>query len=193
MVVGISTLFETRLADHAAALWLLEDEAFVRAALTLLVEEEALADDSMYFVLLLRQGYSKHHVLAAMADRWSNAFRPGKLPGVLWRLRRYRAGCWPIVGGLIRWVLGLPGDSVSERRLRVIENQLYLLAKSVYEFAGAEMIPPAPWGGLHRVVLLQELLDTESRMPPEIRATYEALMRAGYQKLPDESAPKCGY
>ena len=189
MVVGISTLFETRLADDAAALWLLEDEAFVRAALTLLVEEEALADESMHFVLLLRQGYSKHHVLAAMADRWGNAFRPGKLPGVRWRLGRYRASCWPIVGGLIRMIFGLPGDSVSERRLRVIENQLYLLAKSVRELAGEENIPPAPWGGLHRAVLLQDLLDIESRMSPKIRANYEALMRAGNQKLPEESAP----
>lgn len=193
MVVGISTLFETQLADDAAALWLLEDEAFVHAALTLLVEGEVSADDSMYFVLLLRQGYSKYRVLAAIADRWSNAFRPGKVPGVRWRLGRYRVGCWPIVGGLIRLVFGLQGDSVSERRLRVIENQLYLLAKSVYELAGEERIPPAPWGGLHRFGLLQELLDTESRMPPEIRAAYEALMRARYQKLPDESAPKCGY
>lgn len=189
LVFGISTLFETRLADDAAALWLLEDEAFVHAALTLLVEGEVAADDSMHFVLLLRQGFSKDHVLTAIAGRRRNVFRPGKLPGVRWRLGRYRVGCWPIVGGLVRLVLGSPGDSLSERRLRVIENQLYLLAKSVYELVGEEKIPPAPWGGLHRVVLLQELLDTESRMSPEIRATYAALMRAGNQKLPDESVP----
>lgn len=187
LVVGISTLFETRLADDAAALWLLEDEAFVHAALTLLVEEEVVADDSMRFVLLLRQGFSKHYVLAAMAVHWGEVFRPGKLPGIRRRLGRYRLGCWPIVGGLIRLVLGLPGDSVSERRLRVIENQLYLLARSVYELAGEEKIPPAPWGGLHRVVLLQELLDAESRMSPEIKATYLALMRDGLQKRSVES------
>lgn len=189
MAVGISTMFETRLADDAAALWLLEDEAFVQAALTLLVEGEVAANDSMYFVLQLRQGYSKHRVLAAIAVRWRETFRAGKLPGVRRRLGCYRLGCWPIVGGLIRLVLGVPGDSLSERRLRVIENQLYLLAKSVYVLAGEQEIPPAPWGGLHRVVLLQELLDTESRMSPEIRSTYGALMRAGLLKLPDESAP----
>lgn len=187
MVVGISTLFETRLADDAAALWLLEDEAFVHAALTLLVEEEVVADDSMRYVLLLRQGFSKHHVLAAMAVRWGEAFRPGKLPGVRRRLGRYRLSRWPIVGGLIRLVLGLPGDSVPERRLRVIENQLYLLARSVYELAGEEKTPSAPWGGLHRVVLLQELMDAESRMSPAIKATYVALMRAGHQKQSGES------
>lgn len=188
LVVGISTLFETRLADDAAALWLLEDEAFVHAALTLLVEGEVAADDSMHFSLLLRQGFSKHSVLAAMAVRWGEAFRPSRLPGVRRRLGFYRLGCWPIVGGLIRLVFGLPGESAFERRLRVIENQLYLLARSVYELAGEENIQPAPWGGLHRVVLLQELLDAESRMPPEIKATYAALMRARSQTLPDDSA-----
>lgn len=187
LIVGISTLFETRLADDAAGLWLLEDEAFVQAALTLLVEEEVVADDSMRYVLLLRQGFSKHHVLAAMAVRWGEAFRPGKLPGIRRRLGRYRLGCWPIVGGLIRLVFGLPGDSVPQRRLRVIENQLYLLARSVYELAGEEKIPPAPWGGLHRVVLLQDLLDAESRMSPAIKATYVALMRDGLQERPVES------
>lgn len=188
LVVGISTLFETRLADDAAALWLLEDEAFVRAALTILVEGEVVADDLLHFSLLLRQGFSKHHVLAAMAVRWGEAFRPGKLPGVRLRLGRYRLGCWPIIGGLIRLVFGLPGESASERRQRVIENQLYLLARSIYELAGEEKMQLAPWGGLHRVGLLQELLDAESRMSPEVKATYAILMRARSQTLPDELA-----
>lgn len=188
LAVGISTLFETRLADDAAALWLLEDEAFVLAALTCLVEGEVAADDAMHFVLLLRQGFSKHYVLAAIADRWHETFRPGKLPGVRRRLGRYRLSCWPMVGGLIRLIFDLPNESDSARRLRVIENQLYLLARLAYELVGDKKFPIAAWGGLHRVALLQGLLDAELRMSPEIRATYAALMKAGVQTLPDESA-----
>lgn len=185
LAVGIATLFDTHLADDAAALWLLEDEAFVHAALALLVESEDALDDALHFVMLLRQGYSKHHVLAGMAVRWGDVFRPGKLPGVRRRLGRYRMGGWPIVGGLIRWFFGLPSESDSARRLRVIENQLYLLARLARELAGDDKIPLAAWGGLHRVALLQELLDTEAQLSPELKATYAALMRAGSRTLPD--------
>jgi hypothetical protein len=95
-------------------------------------------------------------------------------------------GCLPVVGRLIRLVFGLPGESISERRLRVMENQLYLLAKMAMEHTGEEAFPPAPWGGLHRMALLQGLLNAESRMSPEIKATYRALMTAANRVQPDD-------
>lgn len=171
------------------ALWLLEDAAFVQAALGSMVEGEITQDEAMRFVLLLRQGFSKHHVLVAMADRWGKAFRPGRMPGVRRRLGRYRMGCWPVVGGLVRMVFGLPSESDPERRLRIIENQLYLLAKAIYESLGEAKLPLAPWGGGHRVRLLQELMDAESRMSPEIKSTYMALMQAAAQPQTDDWVP----
>lgn len=185
-MVGISTFFATRLADDAAALWLLEDAEFVDAAMTTMVEGEVLQDDLMRFVLLLRQGFSKHYVLAAIARHLGAAFWPGRLPGVRRRLASYRMGCLPVVGRLMRLVFGLPGESISERRLRVMENQLYLLAKKAMEHTGEEAFPPAPWGGVHRMALLQGLLNAESRIPPEIRSTYVALMKAANRVQPDD-------
>ncbi len=178
LLASASALFATSLADDAAALCLLEDAAFVDAALSAMVECEVAADEALRFVLLLRQGFSKHYVLTRMAEHWGSAFRPGKLPGVRRRLGHYRLAGWPLLGWLVRRLFGWPGESPSERRLRVMENQTYLLAKMALEQVGAAALPLAPWGGLHRVPLLQQLLLAESQMSPERKAIYQALLQA---------------
>ncbi|UCV20759.1 hypothetical protein [Ferribacterium limneticum] len=186
LVVGISTLFETRLADDANGLWLLEDEAFVDAVLNILVESPVTADKRTQFVLLLRSGFSKHHVLAEIADQSKEYFRAGRLPGINRRLGQYRLVCRPVVGSVIRWLLGLPSDSPSERRLRIIENQLYLLAKTTFERVGGAHFPFAPWGGIHRLGMLQELIEIEGQMEPSVKASYVALLEGSSPDLPSD-------
>lgn len=186
MIIGISTLFETRLAEDANGLWLLEDEAFVDAVLTIMVEIPVTADKRCQFVMLLRHGFSKHHVLATIADQCKEGFRPGSLPGIKRRLGRYRLACWPVVGRVIRPILGLPSDSRSERRLRTIENQLYLLANATFERVGLSQFPSAPWGGMHRGAMLQELIELEGQMEPSVRASYVALLQGSSPDLPGD-------
>lgn len=188
-VPGVSTLFETRLADDAASLWLLEDEAFVHAALTLLVEDRNALNESMHFVLLLREGYSKHFVLNEMAVRWRDAFRPGNLPGVRRRLERYRLACFPLIGGLFGRIFGLPNESGPARRLRVMENQLYLLARLVRDFSGDSKMPLAAWGGAHRVCLLRELLGVEMQLSLEEKDIYTGLFQTGGNSLSRDLEP----
>lgn len=188
VISSARALFESCLVDDAVALWYLEDAVFVQAALNSMVDCEMAQREAMRFVLLLRQGFSKHSVLLAMAVHWGKSFRPGRVPGVRRRLRYYRIGCWPVLGRLVRLVFDLPSESNSERRLRIIENQLYLLAKGMYESLGDAKLPLAPWGGLHRVRLLNELIDAESRMSPEVKAVYVALVQATARSQPDDLA-----
>lgn len=189
LILGLPTLFETRVADDAAALWLLEDEAFVSAAVSLTVDGEASANDLADLVMLLRLGYSKHYVLVAIADRWGTAFKPGKLPGIRRRLNRYRLGQLPLIGWLIRSIFRFPGETVLERRLRVVENQLYLVAKLMAEHDVGRGLPAAPWGGLHRSPLLKDMLLLEAGMAPEAKAIYGELLSAAYQH--SSSASSC--
>lgn len=181
MIAAVRLLFEPCLADDAPGLWLLEDDAFVGALLNSCVEGDLLPEEKPRFVSLLRQGYSKHYVLAAVANHFNKRFRPGKLPGVRRRLGRYRLGRWPILGFVIRRVFNLPGESITERRLRVVENQLYLLAKMAHGQVDSQSLPiAAPWGGLHRLPLLRDLVELESKLDPAAKATYAALLDAAY-------------
>jgi hypothetical protein len=176
--LGVSTLFDTTLVDEASQLWMLEDEAFVSSALRILVDKALEPETQFRFVWLLRQGYSKHFVLARMADQWGALFRPGKLPGMRRRLNRYRLTRLPILGGLMRLIFNLPSESLGPRRLRVIENQLYLLAKNEHDARPGIGLAAAPWGGLHRGPLLQKMFDAEADMTPAVKSTYRALMNA---------------
>jgi hypothetical protein len=176
--LGVSTLFDATLVDEAVELWMLEDEAFVSSALMILVDEALEPEIQFPFVWLLRQGYSKHFVLARMADQWGVLFRPGKLPGVRRRLKRYRLTRLPLVGSLMRLYFGLPSESLDQRRLRVVENQLYLLAKNEHDARPGIGLAAAPWGGLHRAPLLQKMIDAEADMTPAVKSTYRALINA---------------
>lgn len=176
--LGSATLFDACLVEEAAMLWMLEDEAFVHSALGILVDSELGTEVGFPFVWLLRQGYSKHFVVAQMAGQLGESFRPGRLPGVRRRLKQYRLTRLPIVGTLMRLVFNLPSESCAQRRLRVIENQLYLLAKSDHGSRADDMFESVPWGGLHRIPLLQMALDAEANMSPAIKSTYRTLINA---------------
>lgn len=176
--LGSATLFDACLVEEASMLLMLEDEAFVHSALGILVDAELGVDVGLPFVWLLRQGYSKLFVVAQMADQWGESFRPGRLPGLRRRLKQYQLTRLPIVGTLMCLVFNLPSESRAQRRLRVIENQLYLLAKIDHGSRADEMFECVPWGGFHRLPLLQMALDAEANMSPAIKSTYCSLINA---------------
>ncbi len=184
-----SVLFDAILVNEAVELWLLEDDAFVSSALKILVDQEIEAEIKFSFVWLLRQGYSKHYVLVKMADYWGNVFRPKKLPGIRRRIGRYRLTRLPIIGSLLRLIFNLPSESRDDRRLRVIENQIYLLAKSSNYLCFENGFAMVPWGGVHRIPLLQSIIDAETNMTPAVKLTYYALINAASENVINKPEP----
>ncbi len=181
MIAGIPSFFETGRASEARELWLLEDESFINAIFNVLVDTKVTPETRQQFVVQLRNGYSKHFVLSEIAERYHEVFLPGRMPGIRRRVKRYRLSRLPVIGWLFQRIFGIPGESSAERRMRVVENQLYLLAKLAYDSSNGRKLPLAPWGGVHRVVLVDELLEIESKLSPEAKAIFRELIGAASQ------------
>lgn len=176
MSLRYAALFEVTQADDVAGLLCLEDAEFVEAAIRILVDGEVgrLQIDQM--VGLLRKGYSKHFVLNKLSGVFDESFKPGRLPGVRRCLRRYRLAQIPVIGGALGRLFGMSGESFRERRFRVLENQLYLLAKAS-DSEIIEGIGACPWGGIHRLALLDRVDALEVGTQPKVLAIANDLLR----------------
>ncbi len=176
MSLRYTALFDAALVDDVSGFFCLEDREFVAATVRMLVDvdDAPACDDEL--LNALRVGYSKLFVLNLLSQKIGLAFKPGRLPGIRRRLQRYRWSRIPFVGVFVRRFFGIPGESLKERRIRVLENQLYLLAKATEE-KKLEEIGACPWGGVHRQVLLDRLQVLEGSSSPRVLALANELLR----------------
>jgi hypothetical protein len=171
-------LFNCRSADSLPGLMTLEDEAFVHAASRILLDRPLAPEEFESYVFQLRCGDSKLTLLALLAWQPSARSNLDRLPGLRWALRGYRLGRLPVLGFLFRRLWRLPGETSAERRLRVIENELYLLARHLVARERVADLPLAPWGGISRAEWLNRTRERIDGLTPEALAVHEKLIAA---------------
>lgn len=145
----------------------LEDLQFLKAAETLLIDTEVSSSQQETFVTQLRTGYSKLYVLREMSIGFRRDFQPGRLPGLRRRLSLYKWSRLPLLGGIVRLVAGLPSESTTQKRIRALETQVYLLAKTTPSHI-ISSLGPCPWGGEHRKALLDHITNIEEKLTPTV-------------------------
>ena len=118
-LVAASTLDEL-LGQH--------DQSFIQCAYLTLLGREPDPEGLNYYLSRLRTGYLKIQILAQL--RLSNEGRTyaAKLPGLDTAIQRHQRGRYPLIGWLFRRLNDAEGNNPTERKLRGIENQIFMLS-----------------------------------------------------------------
>lgn len=148
-------------------------ESFLCDAYQTLLGRDPDPEGREHFLNQLAKGVSKKHVMRALrlSPEGLEFQRKGKaraavFPGIDKAIRRYQRGRLPLIGWVFRLAYGTESDHPNERKLRAIENQLFLLgnandshfnqlesalsglrgltAQQAQTPAAAEAFPPAP-------------------------------------------------
>jgi hypothetical protein len=112
------------------------DQQFVNAAYKLLLAREPDPEGLRYYLSRLRCGYAKTHLLTQLsvskeAKAYAKAHKKAglaSLPGLPKAIKNYRRGQYLLIGGLFRWLNGAESNHPSDRKLRAIEQQIFLLS-----------------------------------------------------------------
>jgi hypothetical protein len=106
------------------------DQDFVDCAYKTLVGRRPDPSGMAHYTTLLRSGHSKVSVLARLSRSPEARGRAQSLPGLRPAVTRYLLGRVPVLGLLTRAMWGTDGESVTERRLRALDNQLARLLQA---------------------------------------------------------------
>ena len=155
------------------------DQQFVRCAYQTLLNREPDAEGLGYYLGRLRIGFSKLWILAQIRSSQESKARAPTLPWLDDAITRYRRGKYPLIGWIFRRGRDSeddhPVESKLERKLRSIENQIYMLSDEstfqLHQIATAlaelnSLVPPqpgAPQGG----VSMGETSEVAPPFPPE--------------------------
>jgi Domain of unknown function (DUF4214) len=108
------------------------DQHFVRRAYLTLLSREPDPEGLGYYLGRLRTGFSKLWILAQIRSSQESKARAPNLPWLDDALTRYRKGKYPLIGWIFRRGRDSeddhPVESKLERKLRSIENQIYMLS-----------------------------------------------------------------
>jgi len=113
-----------RPALDAASLLALDDRAFVVCVYLTLLRRAPDDEGLLHYLRKLRAGSTKLEIVALIAHSKEGRAKATRLPGLDRALTRYRWSRVPVVGALLRWVIGADGYSARDRRLRAIEQSL---------------------------------------------------------------------
>ena len=128
------------------------DQQFVRCAFQTLLGRDPDPEGLGYYLGRLRTGYSKMRILAQLRLSKEGKAHAAKLPGLDSAMQRHQKGQYPLIGWLFRLRDGTEGNHPTERKLRGIENQLFLLSdESNRRFNQLE----TALAGLHHLVVQQ--------------------------------------
>ena len=139
------------------------DQQFVHCAYETLLRREPDPEGMAYYLGRLRTGFSKMTVVAQLrlSDEGKN-YVPD-LPDLDAAIKRHQKGRYPLIGWFFRQFSNMDGDSSSERRLRAIQNQIFLISEgNQQQFNKFETV----LAGIHHLVAQQtksavtELIDS---------------------------------
>jgi FkbM family methyltransferase len=99
-------------------------QEFVNAAYYTLLNRSPDPEGLQYYVRRLRSGFAKIGVLKQMQQSAEGKVNAVTLNGLDAAIKRYTRGQSLVFGWIFRWLEGGEGDSPTERKLRVIQNQL---------------------------------------------------------------------
>lgn len=125
MSITTATTLDELMAYH--------DQSFVVCAYHTLLGREPDPEGLGYYLSRLRTGIPKIQMLAQLRLSKEGQAYIHKVPGLDAAIRRYQMGLYPLIGWLFRRVDGGDGNHLTERKLRCIENQLFLFNKDAKE------------------------------------------------------------
>jgi glycosyltransferase involved in cell wall biosynthesis len=118
-----------RIASSAAELLSLHDEAFVQSAYATLLGHDPDPDDLRGYLTRVRDGDSRHAILAEIRLSPEGQKRKNTLLGLNRVIRPYRWRRLPLLGPILRWVRANPERMDVPRKLASIETKLHLLSR----------------------------------------------------------------
>jgi FkbM family methyltransferase len=105
------------------------DRQFVQCAYQSLLRREPDADGLNYYVHRLRAGAPKIQILGEIYASDEAKSVSVDLPGLRRAIRREERLRWPLIGFIFKSVSDVEGNSAVETRLRIIEQQVFVLAQ----------------------------------------------------------------
>jgi glycosyltransferase involved in cell wall biosynthesis/SAM-dependent methyltransferase len=110
-------------------------QRFVKEAYLTLLKRPADSDGLNFYLSQLLSGAPKIQILAEIVSSKEAATAGAKVEGLSVAVFRYRLTRLPIVGSLLRFLWKSEGNRISDRRLRVIEQQLVGLGRKTADMA----------------------------------------------------------
>jgi Domain of unknown function (DUF4214) len=104
------------------------DKQFVQCAYQTLLGRSPDPEGLAYYLSRLRTGFSKIQILKQLRMSSEGREHGARLPSLDIAIQRHRKGRYPIIGWLFRLFYGIEGNHPTERKLRGIENEIYLLS-----------------------------------------------------------------
>lgn len=109
------------------------DQAFIQCAYRTLLGREPDIEGANYYLRRLRSGVSKIQILAQLCLSKEAAGLKAEVIGLDDAISAYRLGRLPLVGWLYRLLNGLEGSQFTHHKLRIVENQIYVLGEQSKE------------------------------------------------------------
>jgi len=103
------------------------DQAFVHCAYQTLLGRDPDADGLNYYLARLRSGIPKIQILGQLRRSEEGRDYAANLPRLDAAIRRYRWAHKAIIGWLVRLFVRVEGNNATERELRGLEGQIFLL------------------------------------------------------------------
>lgn len=124
IIDGVSMVVTSDRSHSLADLLDRNDRDFVRSAFLTLLHREPDNDGETFYLFKLREGASKLMILGQMRNsEEGRAVDPG-IAGLDRAIKRRRLAQLPLVGGLLRMMWAIEGDSAKDRRLRAYANAI---------------------------------------------------------------------
>jgi hypothetical protein len=105
------------------------DQAFIHCAYQTLLGRDPDEEGFNYYVGRLRTGIPKIQILGQLRRSEEGRDYAANLPQLDAAIRRYRWAQKPIIGWLVRLFTRVEGNNTTERKLRSLESQLFLLGE----------------------------------------------------------------
>lgn len=104
------------------------DHEFVYCAYQTLLGREPDPEGLSYYLGRIRMGFSKIHMIVQLSISKEGKLKSVELPGLRSAIQSYRIAQYPVIGWLLQRLNRMESDNPTERRLRAIENQIFLFS-----------------------------------------------------------------
>jgi FkbM family methyltransferase len=105
-----------------------QDDEFVECAYCTLLKRQPDPTGFGYYIRRLRSGVPKMQILAEIYASQEARATDTHLPGLRKAIRRQRLSQLPVAGALLGFFIDIDGHSTLEKRLRVVEQQVFVLS-----------------------------------------------------------------
>lgn len=140
------------------------DIQFIYCAYRTLLGREPDADGLSYYSRRLRAGFSRISVLLQLKQSPEGKSHAADVPGLKTAINKYQKEQQPLIGWVFRLINDGEGNHPTERKLRILENQLHILSnESNHRFNRMD----STLAGLHQLVVhqTQSLLTALAEIP----------------------------